>query len=202
MKHALKYFSSRNVPSLRPNGVCFLTQSGKNIVLLKWKMTTMKNDVLSFTLHCCPITFSSARTNLCNIGMCRVSPVSYLLYQKVCEHFLISSPWKYQKTNLWALNFTQALTIRNCCLSIQLSSFHTLDFMSSQGTFYLNLKANVYTHFLHINFFHKKCQESLEIWHGDGSCMYKWTVTYNFLAHMHLIGHLLSVNNSRIPRPR
>ena len=127
MKHALKYFSSRNVPSLRPNGVCFLTQSGKNIVLLKWKMNTMKNDVLSFTLHCCPITFSS--------------------------------------------------------LSIQLSSFHTLDFMSSQGTFsiYLNLKANVYTHFLHINFFHKKCQESLEIWHGDGSCMYKWTVTYNFL---------------------
>ena len=138
MKHALKYFSSRNVPSLRPNGVCFLTQSGKNIVLLKWKMTTMKNDVLSFTLHCCPITFSSARTNLCNIGMFRVPPVTYLLYQKVCEHFLISSPWKYQKTNLWALNFTQALTIRNCCLSIQLSSFHTLDFMSSQGTFYLS----------------------------------------------------------------
>ena len=53
MKHALKYFSSRNVPSLRPNGVCFLTQSGKNIVLLKSKMNTMKNVVLSFTLHCC-----------------------------------------------------------------------------------------------------------------------------------------------------
>ena len=94
MKHALKYFSSRNVPSLRPNGVCFLTQSGKNIVLLKWKMTTMKNDVLSFTLHCCPITFSSARTNLCNIGMFRVPPVTYLLYQKVCEHFLNQFPMK------------------------------------------------------------------------------------------------------------
>ena len=94
MKHALKYFSSRNVPSLRPNGVCFLTQSGKNIVLLKWKMTTMKNDVLSFTLHCCPITFSSGRTNLCNIGMFRVPPVTYLLYQKVCEHFLNQFPMK------------------------------------------------------------------------------------------------------------
>ena len=51
-------------------------------------MNTMKSDVLSFTLHCCPITFSSARTNLCNIGMFRVPPVTYLLYQKVCEHFL------------------------------------------------------------------------------------------------------------------
>ena len=69
----------------------------------------------------------------------------------------------------------------------------------------LNLKANVYTHFLHINFFHKKCQESLEIWHGDGSCMYKWTVTYNFLRPKSnvpyaFIGHLLSVNNMYIPR--
>ena len=94
MKHALKYFSSRNVPSLRPNGVCFLTQSGKNIVLLKSKMNTMKNVVLSFTLHCCPITFSSARTNLCNSGMFRVPPVTYLLYQKVCEHFLNQFPMK------------------------------------------------------------------------------------------------------------